>query len=228
MTLQGSGPLSVQEAIANRRSIRHFTATPVPDEVLRAILTGAARAASGVNAQPWLVHIVRGQARRRISQAVRAVATAGNVHREYDYLPEVMEEPYLSRRRKLGFDLYARYGIERSDIAARQAAMLRNFDFFGAPVGLFLSMDRKMTQGSWLDCGMFLQNIMLLARSHGLETCAQQAWCDHGDIVHSELDIPSEHILLTGMAIGHADWSAPENGLISERASLDEFTTWCE
>lgn len=104
--------------------------------------------------------------------------------------------------------------------------MLRNYEFFGAPVGLFFTMERDMALGTWLDCGMFMQNVMVLARAHGLETCPQQAWCDIGAVVHHELDIPDDHILLSGMALGYIDRSAAENMLVSERIAVDEFTTW--
>jgi nitroreductase len=137
-----------------------------------------------------------------------------------------MKEPYLSRRCKVGFDLYARYGIARDDMAARKAAMLRNFDFFGAPVGLFFTMERDMALGAWLDCGMFMQNVMIVARAYGLETCPQQAWCDLGGVVHAQLGIADSHIILSGMALGYADPAAPENGLVSERAGVDEFASW--
>jgi nitroreductase len=135
-----------------------------------------------------------------------------------------MDEPYLSRRCKLGHDLYALYGIDRHDKAAREEAMLRNFDFFGAPVSLFFPMEREMTLGSWLDMGMFMQNVMIIARVFGLETCPQQAWCDHGDVVDRELGIPADHIVLSGIALGYRDPSAPENGLVSDRVPASEFT----
>ena len=147
---------------------------------------------------------------------------------EYAYLPEAMKEPYLSRRRKIGHDLYALYGVDRSDKAGRKRAMLRNFDFFGAPIGIFFTMDRDMALGSWLDMGMFMQNVMIVARSFGLETCPQQAWCDYGAVVHRELGIPTQHIVLSGMAIGHIDGQARENTLVSERVTPHEFTTYHE
>jgi nitroreductase len=218
--------LSVADAVSGRRSIRRFLPTPVREATIREILQASARAASGTNFQPWLVHVVTGESRDRLSRAVMRAAEADETSPEYSYTPDVIREPYLSRRRKIAYDLYALYGIERHDRPARKAAMLRNFDFFGAPAGLFVTMERDMTLGSWLNCGMFMQNIMTVARGHGLETCPQQAWCDFGAIVHRELGIPDDQILLSGMAIGFPDPSAPENTLVSERAGVDEFTTW--
>jgi nitroreductase len=198
----------------------------VPEGTVRAILSAAARAPSGTNIQPWLIHVVTGAARDRLSAAVMEEAQAERTSLEYAYLPPQMKEPYLSRRRAVGFALSEKYGLDRGDLAGRKAAMLRNFAFFGAPVGLFFTMDRAMALGAWLDCGMFMQNVMVLARAHGLETCPQQAWCDFGGAVHAALDIPEDHILLSGMALGHADWSAVENTLVSDREAVDAFTTW--
>jgi nitroreductase len=222
----GSPCQDVINAVEGRRSIRRFLPTPVDDDVIRRILTAAARAASGMNMQPWLVHVVVGEARDRLSKAVLAATEAGETSLEYPYVPEILKEPYLGRRRKVGYDLYAKYGIDRSDHAARAAAMARNFSFFGAPVGLFFTMDRAMAQGSWLDCGMFMQGVMVVARAFGLETCPQQAWCDFGAIVHRELAISLDHILLAGMALGVVDRDASENTLVTDRVLVDEFATW--
>ncbi|MBW8785172.1 MAG: nitroreductase [Novosphingobium sp.] len=218
--------VSAEDAVTGRRSIRAFLPTPVGDDLVRCILAGASRAASGTNIQPWLAHVVTGAARERLSRAVLAAAEAGETSLEYAYLPDKLKEPYLSRRRKIGYDLYAKYAIARDDYPARKAAMLRNFTFFGAPVGLFFTMDRDHALGAWLDCGMFMQNVMVLARGLGLETCPQQAWCDFGAVVHRELAIPPDQLILSGMALGYEDASAVVNTLVSERVPVEEFTTW--
>jgi nitroreductase len=217
---------SVIEAVRGRRSVRKFLPREVPRDVVSAILEAASRAPSGTNIQPWLIHVVTGAARERLIEAVMPVAEAGELSLEYAYLPEQMKEPYLSRRRAVGYALYEKYQIERTDYPARKAAMLRNFEFFGAPVGIFFTMERDMALGAWLDCGMFMQNVMVLARGYGLETCPQQAWCDVGAAVHAGLGIPDHHLILSGMALGYADWSANENTLVTERIGVDEFTTW--
>jgi nitroreductase len=219
-------PLSARDAVTGRRSVRAFLPAPVADQTVQTILEGASRAASGTNIQPWLVHVVKGQARERLTQAALLARSAGASEPEYAYLPEAMKEPYLSRRRKIGYDLFAKYGIARDDYPARNAAMLRNYTFFGAPVGLFFMMDRDHALGAWLDCGMFMQNVMILARAHGLETCPQQAWCDIGPVVHRELCIPESHLILSGMALGYEDTAATVNRLVSDRVPAAEFTTW--
>lgn len=221
----GAAAMSAIDAVRERRSIRRFLPTPVSDDVVDAILKASSRAASGTNIQPWFVHVVTGETRQRLSRAVLAAAAADETSLEYQYVASVLEEPYLSRRRKIGYDLYSLYGVDRSDLVGRKAAMLRNYDFFGAPVGMFFTMDRAMALGAWLDCGMFMQNVMVVSRAYGLETCPQQAWCQFGAIVHRELRIPDSHILLSGMALGQADASAIENSLVSERAPVDEFVT---
>jgi nitroreductase len=218
--------MSAVQAVTGRQSIRRFLPQPVDEELVRVILQTAARAASGTNIQPWLVHVVSGDALERLSQAALAAAAADDFSLEYSYLPAVLHEPYITRRRKIGYDLYEKYGIDRNDMQARKRAMLRNYEFFGASVGMFFTMDRKMGQGAWLDCGMFMQNVMIVSRAYNLETCPQQAWCDIGAVVHRELFIPDDHILLSGMALGYADWSAAENTLISDRVGVDEFCTW--
>ncbi len=223
---QGLAAMTAMEAVASRRSVRRFLSTPIDEAVVRDILIRAARAASGTNIQPWMVHVVTGNSRDRLSRSALSTADAGEGCAEYRYLTDALEEPFRSRQRKVGFDLYALYGIDRHDLPARKAAMLRNYSFFGAPVGLFFTMKRDHALGAWLDCGMYMQNVMVLARAYGLATCPQQAWCDIGDVVHRELSIPDSQIILSGMALGVEDVSAPENTLVSERASLDEFMNW--
>lgn len=216
--------MSAIEAVEERRSIRRFLPDPVSSETITRILTVAARAPSGTNFQPWHVHVVVGETRERLSRAVIAAAEAGERSDEYAYAPAPVPEPYLSRRRQVGYALYSLYGIERTDYESRKRAMLRNFEFFGAPMGLFFTMEKTLLHGSWLDCGMFMQNVMILARAFGLETCPQQAWCEYGRTVHDQLGIPDDHVILSGMAIGRSDPDAPENSLVSDRIEVDQFT----
>ncbi len=229
--MHGKAPTSratATEAVTGRHSIRRFLPTPVGLETVRTILTDAARAPSGTNTQPWKVTCVTGPARDRISAAVLAAAKAGERSLEYAYMPAELNDTYIARRRAVGYALYSLYGIARDDYPARTRAMLRNFEFFGAPVGLFFRIDRNMLHGSWLDMGMFMQNVMVLARDHGLETCPQQAWCEFGQVLHHELGIPDSEVVVSGMALGYADHDAPENTLVSERASVDEFVAFLD
>lgn len=218
--------LSVADAIAGRRSVRAFLSTPVERATVRQILEIASRAPSGTNIQPWQVHVVSGAARDRIAAAGRAAAAAGGNEPEYAYLAAELREPWLSRRRAIGYALYEACGIARDDYAARKQAMLRNYDFFGAPIGLFFCTHRGHGLGAWLDCGMFMQNVMVAARHFGLETCPQQAWCDVGAVVHRELGIPDTQIVLSGMALGFEDREAAINALRSSREPIEAFTHW--
>ena len=219
--------MNVTSAITERRSIRRFLPKEVASDTIKEILASASRAPSGTNTQPWKVTCITGEKKKQLSGAISDAIKNDSGSLEYPYMPSKLREPYISRKRKVGYTLYELYGIDRDDYPARKQAMLRNFEFFGAPVGLFFRMDRDLLYGSWLDMGMFMQNVMILARTHGLESCPQQAWCEFGSTVHKVLDIPEDEIILSGMSLGYAA-DAPENTLVSERANVDEFATFLE
>ena len=218
---------AVFKAVAERRSIRQFLADPVEDSLVLEILGAAARAPSGQNMQPWLVHFVTGETREALIREVTAAADRGERNDDYDYFPKEIREPYLSRRRKVGFDLFAIYGVERNDMEGRKRALLRNFEFFGAPVGLFFTMERDWGLGAWIDIGNYMMNVMTLARGAGLETCPQQAWAEYAPPVRRILQIPDSHVIVSGMALGYADYSAQANRLATERAPIKTFVTRC-
>ena len=217
------GTMPVRAAVTGRRSVRGFLPEPVPDAVLRQVLEDAARAPSATNSQPWFVSVVTGAARDRLSKAVIAAAVASETSQEYDYEPQKWWEPYVTRRRKIGFDLYGLVGVKRDDMAARQRQALKNFEYFGAPVGLFFFTERAQKLGAFLDTSLYMQNVMVLARAHGLETCPQAAWLHYGQTVRRELGIGEELMLISGMSLGYEDKAAPANRLTTERASLDTF-----
>jgi nitroreductase len=170
-----------------------------------------------------------GAEKQRLSAALRAAHAAGEApRREYHYYPREWREPYLARRRKLGWGLYGVLGIGKGDRARMAEQHARNYDFFGAPVGLFFLLDRDMEMGSWLDTGMFIQNVMLAARGHGLDTCPQAAFCDYHDIVRRELGLGDARILLCGMSLGRADADEPANRLETEREPLSSFVSFGE
>lgn len=216
--------LDVRSAVVGRKSVRGFRPDPVPLDLIIGILDDAARAPSGTNTQPWLVHVALGPALARLSRAVTQAAETEPQSHEYRYSPDPLPEPFLARRRKVGFDLYGLAGVARNDRDGRKRQSLKNYRLFGAPVGLFFTMDRRFELGSWLDLGMFMQNVMVLARGYGLETCPQAAWIYYGPTVHRELGIPAAELLVSGMAVGYPDWSAPENDLKTERVSAAAFT----
>jgi nitroreductase len=218
--------MPVLEAIAGRKSVRGFLPDPVSRETLRAILDAAARAPSGTNTQPWKVYVVEGAAKERVTAAVIAASDAGETTPSYRYSPQKWMEPYLSRRRKLGFGLYDLLGIAKDDMEGRKRQHHENYQFFGAPAGLFFTVDEALEKGSWIDIGILLGNVMLAARGHGLETCPQAAWAPYAGAVRDALGLPENEVLVCGMSLGHPDWDAPANTLVSERAGVDEFATF--
>jgi len=221
--------MTVEEAVAGRRSIRAFLPKPVPRELIERVLAIAGRAPSGSNVQPWRVWVLQGAAREEIVRECVARYDRNEVSkREYDYYPVKWREPYLARRRACGWGLYGTLGIGREDKAKMHAQHARNFTFFDAPVGLIFSIDRDLEKGSWLDYGMFLQSIMVAARSFGLDTCPQAALCSRHEILQKRLGIPPEQMVVCGMALGYADPDAIVNTFITERMALEEFVTFVE
>ena len=213
------------DAITSRRSIRAFLPTPVSAETVAAILDVSARAPSGTNMQPWMARVLTGAPKDRLIAAVQAAFDAGEPghKQEVQYYPDEFFDPYLGRRRKVGWDLYGRLGIARGENAKMKAQHRRNFQFFDAPVGIVFTIDRRLATGSWLDYGMFLQNVMTAARVRGLDTCAQAAWTHYHKAMRPVLGLDDTETVVCGMALGYADPDAPENAMITERTPAATF-----
>nr|ART41053.1 L675 [uncultured bacterium] len=219
--------MHVDAAIGSRKSVRRFLPLDVPRSVVEHILQVAARAPSGNNVQPWHVHVLAGDAKQALCADILAAAESGQTHQaEYRYYPDNWFEPYQSRRRANGFGLYETLGIARDDLQARKRQMLRNYQFFDAPVGLLVSLDRRLNTGSYMDLGMFIQNILLAARGQGLHTCAQAAFAWYHRIVRQHVPLPDEQILVCGIALGHEDPNAVENTFQTPREPVAGFTTF--
>ena len=180
--------------------------------------------------QPWKVHVLADKSKKALEEdLLSAFDDPGySSSPEYDYYPSNWSEPYLSRRRKVGWDLYSLLGIAKRDIDARRQQHKRNFLFFGAPVGLFFTLDRRLSRGSWLDAGMFIQNLMIAARVAGLHSCPQAAFTSYHDVVRRHIRITQDEILLCGMSLGYEDKSKPENGLRTEREPVENFAVFYE
>jgi nitroreductase len=220
---------AVYEAIRSRQSVRAFLPTPVGRTTVEELLRLASRSASGSNIQPWRVRVIAGDARVRLTQAIfDAVARDGfePYQREWNYYPVRWREPFLGRRRKIGWDMYNLLGVAKGDFEGTQQARMRNYEFFGAPVGMIFTLDEDLEIGSWLDLGIFLGSVMIAARGHGLHTCPQAAFADFHSIIRPLLNIPENEIIICGMALGHIDPDAPVNALKTERADLDAFATF--
>jgi nitroreductase len=220
--------LPADEAIRTRRSVRAFLPTPVARATVEELLALASRSPSGSNIQPWKVRVVAGESRDRLCRAMLAALDEGGAEarREWDYYPVKWREPYLARRRKIGWDLYSLMGIAKGDFEGTDRQRRRNYEFFGAPVGLILSLDEDMEIGSWLDLGIFIGTFTVAARGRGLDTCPQAAIANFHEVIRQELGIPQKEVVICGIALGHADPSAPENRLVTERASASEFATF--
>ncbi len=222
----------VDQAITSRRSVRAFLPTPVAREDIEAILDVARRAPSGSNTQPWKVYVLTGESKARLSESVLAAydhPEVDTLHREeYPYYPRTWIDPYQSRRRKVGWDLYGLLGIERADKERMHAQHARNFRFFDAPVGIIFTIDRVMEQGSWLDYGMFLEAVMVAARARGIDTCPQAAFTQFHRIIAEHLALTEDEMVVCGMSMGYANLAAIENTLITERAPVSDFTRFLD
>ena len=223
---------AVDAAITSRRSIRAFLPTPVARDDIEQILDVAARAPSGTNTQPWKVYVLTGEKKRELTARILSVHADPEQARqhteEYAYYPREWQSPYIDRRRKVGWDLYQLLGLTRDNKAGMAAQHGRNYAFFDAPVGLMFTIDRVMEQGSWLDYGMFLQNIMVAARGRGLDTCPQAAFTQYHTIIRAVLDLPDNEMVVCGMSLGYADPDKIENTLVTEREPLTNFVKFVD
>jgi nitroreductase len=218
------------EAIVTRQSIRAFLPREVPRATVEEILRVAARAPSGTNIQPWKVHVLAGEAKAELSRRVLAAFDDPEERRhhtrEYAYYPEKWASPYIDRRRKIGWDMYGLLGIGKGDFDKTHAQHGRNYAFFGAPVGMMITMDRIMERGSLIDCGMFLQGLMVAARARGLDTCPQAAFLEYHRIIAEVVGIPDNEMLVCGLSLGWADTEARINTLRTEREPVEGFATF--
>ena len=219
--------MTLDEVLARRRSVRAFRPDPVPREMVEDILRAAARAPSGTNIQPWKIHVAAGEVRQTLEREVMA-------HRETDP-PDVRaefprmskrKEPYTSRMRKLGKEMYGLIGIPKGDQAANWRQWGRNFQFFGAPVGLILTIDKDLDAMSYLDTGTFVMAIMLAAKARGLDTCAQGAWNNYWTVTRRILNVPEDQYIIFGISLGYADEDHPVNTLVAEREPMEAFATF--
>jgi nitroreductase len=214
--------MDVAEAVRTRMSVRAFKPDPVPGDLVRALLEAAALAPSGGNLQPWRVHALAGAP---LAEFKALVAATPMEEPEYEVYPPNLWDPLRTRRYVCGEDLYASIGIGREDRPGRFRQLARNLEFFGAPVGLFFSLDRKVGPPQWSDVGMYMQTFMLLAAEQGLATCAQEFWARYPTTVAKFVGLPDDHMLFSGMALGYVDATAPINGWRTRR---DPFEVWGE
>jgi nitroreductase len=222
----------VDAAITSRHSIRAYLPKQVARDDIERILEVAARAPSGTNTQPWKVYVLTGAAKESLSRDILRVYQDPQLVKqyveEYNYYPTEWVSPYIERRRKVGWDLYGLLGLTRDNKAGMQAQHARNYTFFGAPVGFIFTIDRIMEQGSWLDYGMFLENVMIAARGRGLDTCPQAAFTQFHKIIAEHLRLAATETVVCGMALGYADHEKVENSLVTEREPVAGFVKFVD
>lgn len=217
----------VDEALRARKSVRAFRPDPIPRAVIEEILAIAARAPSGTNVQPWKVHVVGGSVRRILEETILAHREARPADQGAEFPRESKrKEPYISRMRKLGKDLYTLLAIPKGDETASWAQWGRNYKFFDAPVGLIFTIDKDLDRMSYLDLGIFIQSVMLAAKARGLDTCAQGAWNSYWSITRRVLCVSDDQYIVCGLSLGIADETAVVNRLISEREPVSAFATF--
>ena len=219
---------SVSEAVASRRSVRGFLSTPVEADAIRRVVEKAARAPSGGNVQPWHIDVVAGPKLDELKtiMAARVAEAPKGEPTDYDIYPKELPSPYRDYRFELGEDMYASLGIPREDKLARLMWFARNFQFFGAPLALFCSVQRTMGPPQWSDLGMYLQTLMLLLREEGLDSCPQECWAIYPETIGQFLNLPDGRMLFCGMSIGYADEADPANKFRAKRAPLEAFATF--
>lgn len=215
--------MNVSDAIEHRISVRAFMDRPVDKALVAEILERAARAPSGGNLQPWRVYALTGAPLAELKAAVAANPFGETP--EYDVYPPNLWEPLRTRRYQNGEQLYEAIGIPREDKPARLRQLAKNGELFGAPVGLFFCLDRKVGPPQWSDVGMYMQNVMLLAAERGLDTCAQEYWARYPQTVAKVVNLPEDHMLFSGMALGYRD---PEHPINAWRSTRDPVDVWCE
>ena len=227
---------SVETALTSRYSVRAFVPTPVPRPLIQRLLELASSAPSGTNIQPWQVYVVTGAARDRLCERVCAAherryqqgAQADSLTPDYVYYPTDWPAKNLARRRENGWGLYGLLGIQKGEKDKMHRQAQQNYRLFEAPVGIFVTIDRRMGQGAILESGMFLQALMTAARAHGLHSCPQAAWNDFAPLVRECIGATDEEILVCGLALGYIDASQKINAFDAGRVPLEEFVVWCE
>lgn len=220
--------MHVRDAVASRYSCRAFLPKPVPEKTVREIIELASRAPSAGNMQPWQVDAIAGDKLEALKDLLRP--RMGELPRgegtEYTIYPPEMNATFRKRRFEVGELLYKSIDVPREDKPARYKQFARNYEFFGAPVGLFFSIDRALGVAQYSDMGGLIQTVMLLARDYGLHSCAQQAWASWPKTVSAFLQLPDHMMLYSGMALGYEDPAAAINSWRAPRAPLEEFASF--
>ena len=220
--------MTIRDAILERSSQRDFLPDPIDRTIIEDLLRLGGQAPSGANMQPWLVYVVQNEALKKVSQAVLDHMPAqGAFEEDYTYYPTSWFAPYKQRRHQTGLGLYEVLGIARDEKEKRQAQWEKNFLWFGAPTVFFVCYDKRLTQGSFIDLGGFMQTICLGAMSYGLGTCIQASTAEYAGVIKKALDIPDTLGLAYSIVLGYPTKSA-ENSYKPDRVDIAEFATFLD
>lgn len=217
--------MDIASAILQRKSIREFLDKIVDIEIIKKIINISKYSPSGTNTQPWIVYVVSGET-KKILDSKLTKAFWDNIPRnpDYSYYPDEFPVNFQKRRAECGSMLYNSLNISKDDKEKRLEQWAKNYCSFGAPITIYIFSERKINSGSFMDCGMFMQSIMLAALEFGLATCAQAALAEYPDIVREILHVNHDKILLGGIAIGYANQNALINQYRTNREDLNSFT----
>jgi nitroreductase len=212
----------VESVMRSRRSIRAYKQDPLSRETVLEILQAAATAPSNSNTQPWRVYVVTGAPMEALGRALVAAFRDGS-QPPATHFPDPLPRVFCGRQADFAERYYRALGIARDDAAARSLQTQRNFSFFGAPVGLIFSIDACLSRHSWLDLGLYVQNVMIAAKSRGIDTCPQVSFARFHAVIASHLRMPAEEVTACGMAMGFGEPAASVNGMNMPRLSTEEF-----
>jgi nitroreductase len=212
----------VDSVIRSRKAVRMFRPDAVSKQDVIDILDVARTAPSNSNTQPWRVHVLAGGAKQQLSDALVRAHTDGT-HPQLQHMPDPLPDSFRLRQEDFGSRYYGALGIGMADVDARLRATGRNFDFFGAPVGMIFTIDARLKKYSWLDYGLFIQNIMIAARSRGLDTCPQVSFARYHEVIAKELALGAGDEVVCGMSLGYADQESVVNRLELPREPIIRF-----
>lgn len=220
--------MSVSQTLRSRASIRGYTQKEVPIEMVQEILDAARWSPSGGNLQPWRVIVVTGAARDEVHRLARSALALHPSGEDADYpvYPEDVRSPFRERRRLAALQRYDAMGVDPDDKAALAAYAAHNYEFWGAPVGLFFVIPRDFGHSQWAHLGMFIQSVILVATELGLGTCPQEAWAKVRESLRIHFDLPGNEVLYCGMSLGYPDWTQPINAVRTAREPVAGFATF--
>lgn len=215
---------SIDNLLSQRYSTRAYLPKPVTEEQVRELITIANKSASGGNMQPWNLYVLAGAEKDKLIDSVAAEIESGKTEDEdgSNSYPDKLKSPYRERRYACGMALYDALDIKREDKERRKFQWQENYRFFGAPVGILLTLDEQMGAPQHIDVGIYLQSLMLAAKEMGLDTCAQRSWSSWPTTCAKAIGIPECERVVVGLSLGYGDDDAPINQYRVERVLPDE------